>query len=52
MGKKFGRQPSVLNPTLPNFVDICSVALVIKQAHGLTEEGTEAGEEQQGTKYM
>jgi hypothetical protein len=42
----------VLNPTLPKFVDICSVELEIKHADGWTEEGTEAGEEQQGPKYM
>jgi len=51
MGKKLARKPSVLNSTLPNFVDICSVPLEIKHADGWTEERTEAGEEQ-GTKYM
>jgi hypothetical protein len=48
--KKLARHHSVLNPTLPNFVDICSVALEIKHADGWTEEGMEAGEQHQGTK--
>jgi len=52
VGKKLSRQPSVLNTTLPNFVDICSVDLEIKHADGWIEKGTGAGEEQQGTKYM
>jgi len=52
MGKKLARQPSALNPTLPNFVDICSVAMEIKHADGWAEERAEAGEEQQRTKYV